>query len=373
MTSLLLEAEAVSKSFDGVPALRHGALTLKRGSVHALCGGNGAGKSTFLNILTGLLPRDAGTIRVRDQEVHFASPVDALASRIAIITQELAPVPEMTVAENLFLGREPRRAGVIVNHRQMEIDAQRILDEVGFDLDASRGMADLSLAQAQLVEITRAISRDAEIVIMDEPTSAIGEHESHILFDAIRRLQAKGVGIIYVSHRLEELFEIADTYTVFRDGAMIATGPMTELNLEGLVALIVGHELHSHTHAERKSEAGNILEVSDLVAHRKVRGVSLNVATGEVVGLYGLIGGGPHRISGSGLRDRPAPRWARQRRRTGTADRAARCFDQEPRRYGDGRSQDVRCRAACVNPEQHLYVGPRASKPLWHPAQQGRA
>lgn len=292
MTSLLLEADAVAKSFDGVVALKNGALKLEAGSVHALCGGNGAGKSTFLNILTGFLQRDSGAIRIRGEEVHFSTPADALAARIAIITQELAPVPEMTVAENIFLGREPRRSGFVVDHKRMEEDAGRIIRETGFDLDPAKKMADLSLAQVQLVEITRALSRDAEIVIMDEPTSAIGEHESHILFDAIRRLQRKGVGIIYVSHRLEELFEIADTYTVFRDGEFIETGPIAALTREELVALIVGHELHTHTHSERGADAQPMLEVEGLSVRGKVRDVSLTVAPGEVVGLYGLMGAG---------------------------------------------------------------------------------
>lgn len=292
MTTLLLEADAVAKSFDGVPALRNGTLRLAPGSVHALCGGNGAGKSTFLNILTGLLPRDSGAIRIRGDEVHFASPADALEARIAIITQELAPVPGMTVAENIFLGREPRRGGFVVHHRRMQEDARRIIHEVGFDLDPASLMSDLSLAQVQLVEITRALSRDAQIVIMDEPTSAIGEHESHILFDAIRGLQRKGVGIIYVSHRLEELFQIADTYTVFRDGSFIETGAMSDLDRGQLVALIVGHELHANSHAGRQADASPMLEVEGLNVRGRVRDVSLSVAPGEVVGLYGLMGAG---------------------------------------------------------------------------------
>lgn len=292
MTSFLVEADAVAKAFDGVPALRNGVLQLRPGSVHALCGGNGAGKSTFLNILMGFLQRDSGTIRVRGDEVNFTTPAEALAARIAIITQELAPVPEMTVAENIFLGREPRRGGFVVDHRRMEEDTQKILSEIGFDLDPKKQMADLSLAQIQLVEITRALSLDAEIVIMDEPTSAIGEHETHILFDAIRRLQTKGVGVIYVSHRLEELFEIADTYTVFRDGQFIQTGPMQSLSREELVALIVGHELHSSDRSERQVGATPLLQVDRLSVRGKVRGISLSVAPGEVVGLYGLMGAG---------------------------------------------------------------------------------
>lgn len=292
MSDFLLDADAITKSFDGVPALKNGSLKLRPGSVHALCGGNGAGKSTFLSILTGFLGRDSGTIRVRGEEGSFHTPAAALAARIAIITQELAPVPEMTVAENMFLGREPRRGWVAVDHRRMETEAQRIISQIGFDLDSKKRMSELSLAQVQLVEIVRAISRDAEIVIMDEPTSAIGEHESHILFDAIRRLQAKGVGIIYVSHRLEELFEIADTYTVFRDGQFVESGAMASLTRADLVALIVGHELQRSNQTERKFDELPMLEVQDLRVNGKVNGINIKVSPGEVVGLYGLMGAG---------------------------------------------------------------------------------
>ncbi len=307
MTYLLLEAESVTKSFDGVPALKDGRFQLRPGSVHALCGGNGAGKSTFLSVIMGLLSRDGGTVKVRGEEVNFRDPTEALKARIAIITQELSPVPEMTVAENIFLGRELVVGGVCVQFGQMEAAAERIIKDIGFDLDPKAKMASLSLAQTQLVEITRALSMDAEIIIMDEPTSAIGEHETHVLFDAIRRVTAKGVGIIYVSHRLEELFEIADSYTVFRDGRFIEDGKLADIDREQLVRLIVGHELVVHQR-DRKAKAGEaILSVKDLTVGSVVNGISIDLFPGEVVGLYGLMGAGRSEflsaIYGIGRRD----------------------------------------------------------------------
>src|SRR5256885_480955 len=184
----LLQARGVAKSFGGVPALRNGCLELQAGSVHALCGGNGAGKSTFLNIVMGLLRRDAGEILLKGRPVDFATPHEALAHRLSIITQELSPIPGMSVAENIFLGREPRRAGVVVRHAALLEQADALLRQLGFDIDPRAQMGRLSLAQTQLVEIAKALSRQSELIIMDEPTSAIGESETAILFDAIRRV-----------------------------------------------------------------------------------------------------------------------------------------------------------------------------------------
>ncbi|WP_417269200.1 sugar ABC transporter ATP-binding protein [Celeribacter sp.] len=291
MTVNLIEATLVAKSFDGVPALKNGALTLAPGEVHALCGGNGAGKSTFLNILMGLLERDSGSILIRGKETNFRNPSEALAQRIAIITQELDPIVDMTVAENIYLGREPQRFGV-VDHRTMRQNAQDLLNDLRFDVDASAKMARLSLAQVQLVEIAHAISQNAEILIMDEPTSAIGEQETHVLFDAIRKLTTQGVGVIYVSHRLEELFEIADTYTVFRDGQFIESGKIADIDRAYLVHQIVGHEIEDRSESTDRAFGSDILTVDRLSGATGFKDISLNIKQGEIVGLYGLMGSG---------------------------------------------------------------------------------
>ncbi|WP_175772463.1 sugar ABC transporter ATP-binding protein [Paraburkholderia phenazinium] len=291
MSSLLVEATGVQKSFDGVPALRDGRFRLARGSVNALCGGNGAGKSTFLSILMGIQSREAGSIRIRDEEVNFESPLDALKHRIAIITQELSPIPYMSVAENIYLGREPRK-GVVVDKRMMRANARALLERLNFDIEPAAPMASLSLAQIQLVEIAKAFSFDAEIVIMDEPTSAIGERETHILFKAIRSLTSHGAGIIYVSHRLEELFEIADTYTIFRDGAFVEDGKLADIDRPHLVRQIVGREVAQPRKSSRSDAGKVILDVANLSQPGHFSDISLRVSSGEIVGIYGLMGSG---------------------------------------------------------------------------------
>ncbi len=220
----LLDVEGLKKSFGGVAALRNGRLQLRAGSVHALCGGNGAGKSTFLKILMGIHARDEGHIRRRGKDVTYSSPAEALQAGIAIIEQELSPVPHMTVAENIYLGREPLRRFGGIDFKTMNRNAQKLLDQLEFKIRANQFMMNLSVAQIQLVEIAKALSHDAEVIFMDEPTSAIGEKEAQQLFAAIERLKASGKGIVYVSHRLSEIFQIADTYTVFRDGSYIDSG-----------------------------------------------------------------------------------------------------------------------------------------------------
>lgn len=292
VNQVLLEARTVSKSFNGVAALRDGAITLNAGSVHALCGGNGAGKSTFLNILMGLFPRDGGTIRRDGREVNFASPADALANGMAMITQELSPVLGMTVAENLFLGREPTFGGFIVDYRHLRKQAQALLDELGFAIDAGRTMSELSLAQIQLVEIAKAFSYKCQVMIMDEPTSAIGERETETLFNAIRSVAANGAGIIYVSHRLSELAEIADEYTIFRDGGWVESGKLADIDRNHLIRGIVGRELTAVDKQKRPTGAKVALAVDGLSRHGEFTDISLQVRHGEILGIYGLMGSG---------------------------------------------------------------------------------
>jgi len=292
-TKTLLQASGVAKSFDGVPALSDGCLTLRAGSVHALCGGNGAGKSTFLNIVMGILRRDAGQVFVRGELVDFESPRQALAQRIAIITQELSPIPGMTVAENIFLGREPKRFGVVVDYRALFERAQALFAQLGFAIDPRMRMGRLSLAQTQLVEIAKAFSRQSDIIIMDEPTSAIGEAETEVLFAAIRRVTAQGVGVLYVSHRLSEIFSIADDYTVFRDGRFVQSGQIADIDRRQLVQLIVGRSLQA---TQRPSAAPAreqaLLHVQGLTRRGEFNDICLSVAPGEILGIYGLMGSG---------------------------------------------------------------------------------
>ena len=292
MDALLIDAEGVSKSFAGVPALRSGRLALRPGTVHALCGSNGAGKSTFLSILMGLLRRDSGRIVCCGRDVDFEQPAQALAAGIAMITQELSPIPDMTVAENLFLGRESKWLGCFVKRDQLNQRAAALLGRLRFAIDPTLPMRSLSLAQTQLVEIAKAISFDSRILIMDEPTSAIGETETQMLFDAIRSVTSHGAGVIYVSHRLTEIFEIADDYTVFRDGGFIASGAVAELDRTQLIRMILGGDVRDEYRTHPAPSGPMMLETERLGRSGRFADVSLGVRQGEVLGIYGLMGAG---------------------------------------------------------------------------------
>ncbi len=292
MGGLLIDASDVSKSFAGIPALRSGRLALRPGTVHALCGGNGAGKSTFLNILMGLLRRDSGRIACRGKAVDFEAPAQALAAGIAMITQELSPIPDMTVAENLFLGREPRWLGCVVDRRELNRRAAALLGRLRFAIDPTLPMRRLSLAQTQLVEIAKAIGRDSTVLIMDEPTSAIGEAETEMLFDAIRSVTAHGAGVIYVTHRLTEIFAIAKEYTVFRDGGYVASGAVADIDRAELVRLILGADARDEYRTHPAPGGPMMLETEALGRSGQFEDVSLGVRRGEVLGIYGLMGAG---------------------------------------------------------------------------------
>ncbi|KRP41939.1 monosaccharide ABC transporter ATP-binding protein, CUT2 family [Pseudomonas libanensis] len=292
-TPLLLQAEHVAKAYAGVPALRDGRLSLRAGSVHALCGGNGAGKSTFLSILMGITQRDAGSILLNGAPVQFNRPSEALAAGIAMITQELEPIPYMSVAENIWLGREPRRAGCIVDSKTLNRRTRELLESLEFEVDATSPMHRLSVAQIQLVEIAKAFSHDCQVMIMDEPTSAIGEREAETLFKAIRRLTARGAGIVYVSHRLSELAQIADDYSIFRDGAFVESGRMADIDRDHLVRGIVGQELTRIDHkVGRECATDTCLQVDSLSRDGEFHDISLQLRQGEILGIYGLMGSG---------------------------------------------------------------------------------
>ncbi len=288
----LLSATDIRKSFGGVHALKNGRIELARGSVHALCGGNGAGKSTFLKILMGIIQPDAGTITCKGRHVRYASPAEALDDGIAIITQELSPLLDMTVAENVYAGREPRRGGMFVDRRRMLDDTAELFERLRFDIPPGTRLGSLSLAKIQLVEIAKAISRNGDILIMDEPTSAIGERESDILFEAIRGLQTHGIGIVYVSHRLTDIFTVADQYTVFRDGAFVEAGTVTGIDRQRLISLIVGRELLEHKRPPRRVNTDTLLDAKGFTREGEFADIDLRIGRGEIVGIYGLMGAG---------------------------------------------------------------------------------
>jgi len=297
---LVLSCSGISKSFLGVLALRNVFFELHAGEVHALVGENGAGKSTLMKIFSGVDPDYAGTIHIDGQEIRFASVRDAEAAGVAIIHQELNLVPELTVTENIFLGREPLLAGLIVNRRKAAADARVLLNRLGIDLDPETRISTLRVGEQQLVEIAKALSVSARILIMDEPTSALSPAECRRLFTIIRQLASGGVAIIYISHRIEEVMLLADRVTVLRDGCHVITEPIGALTQEKIITAMVGRESLGTTPGSPGSGGRVVLSVRDLsldVSTRRgwrtvLRGISFDVGEGEILGIGGLLGSG---------------------------------------------------------------------------------
>lgn len=285
--------EGITKSFPGVKALQDVSFDVARGEIHALVGENGAGKSTLMKILTGALAKDEGRIFLRGKEVDINSPATAQALGISMIHQELSLVPFRTVGENIYLGREPRgRLPGFIAWKTLYSQAQEILDSLTVDVDARVSVDELSIAQQQMVEVAKALSYNADLIAMDEPTSALTERETEVLFELMRSLKAQGVSIIFISHRLEEVFEVSDRITVLRDGRHIATQPTTELDEDQVVKMMVGRDLGEMYPKGVSACRDVVLEVSDLEDGRELHGVSLKLHQGEIVGIAGLVGAG---------------------------------------------------------------------------------
>lgn len=289
----ILWLEGVCKSFPGVKALSDVQLKVKKGEVHALIGGNGAGKSTLMKILSGAYTKDAGDIWVNGQKTDLGSPKISEALGISIIYQELNLIGSLSVAENIFLGRQPRNKLGLIDWGEMEKRAAGLLQSLGIKgIDARMITSGLSIAQQQMVEIAKAISIDARIVIMDEPTSSLTANEIQLLFQIIHRLREKGVSIIFISHRLEELFQIADRVTVFRDGRYIDCREIGQLDKRELISMIIGQEMEQQF-PKRNVELGEeLLRVEHLCGTTKVRDIQFSLRRGEVLGFTGLVGAG---------------------------------------------------------------------------------
>jgi len=298
-TDVLLMARGITKTFPGVRALDDVQITVRRGRLNALLGENGAGKSTMMNILAGVFPPDAGEIFLTGQPVRFANPRAAQQAGISIIFQELNLVPHLSIAENIFLGREPRNAAGLLDYARMHRDTRALMAELELDADPRTAVARLRVGAQQVVEIAKAISFQSRVIIMDEPTSAITEHEIEVLFRLIKRLKERGTGIIYITHKLDELAEIADDITVFRDGRFIAAKPFADTTRDEMVRLMVGRELTDLFPKTTTPAGGEMLRVEKIsLRHTEraddfvVRGVSFAVRRGEVLGLFGLMGAG---------------------------------------------------------------------------------
>lgn len=289
----VLQVRNLSKCYPGVKALDDVSLDLERGRAHALVGENGAGKSTLMRILAGLDRPDAGEIRCQGRRLHLRSPHDALRAGISMIHQELMPFPDLTVAENLLIGREPGSCFPgWIDRRALHREAARWLERLGVRVSPESRMRDLSVAEMQAVEIAKALAHRTRILIMDEPSSALSDREVDRLIEVIRDLKTEGVAVIYISHRLDEVFRIADTVTVLRDGRHIATLPIRAVDPDRLVALMVGRTLNAGARPTPSAPGKVALSVRGLARTGEFRDVSFQVRHGEVLGLAGLMGAG---------------------------------------------------------------------------------
>ena len=293
---VLLSMTGVDKAFNGVPALREAHFEVRGAEVHALIGQNGAGKSTLIKILTGVYERDAGEIVFDGRPVDFKGPHEAQLGGIATIYQEVNLVGYRSLAENVFLGREPRRFGLI-DWGRMNAEAARILASFGLDVDVTRPLNSYAVATQQLTAIARAVSVEAKLVIMDEPTSSLADAEVEVLFGVIRRLKADGVSVVFVSHKLDELYAICDRVTIMRDGRTVHVAPMADVSRIELVTMMLGRELAEQLSHRRSAEEGavegpTVLAATGLKRGRVLDGVDVQVRRGEVVGLAGLLGSG---------------------------------------------------------------------------------
>jgi ribose transport system ATP-binding protein len=293
----ILELHDITKTFPGVKALDQVNFDIRAGEVHALLGENGAGKSTLMKILAGKHQADSGRLLLKGQEVTLHNPLDAKAKGIILIHQELSLVPGLTVAENIFLGSLPTNFLNQVSWKQLKNDADEILQQLECDFSAMDTVGHLSIAKQQMVEIARALAFDPDVVIFDEPTSSLTDQEKTVLFKRIRRLQERGVAIVYISHRMDEIFELSDRITVLRDGQYRGTLYTAETNEEEVTKLMIGRFLDHYFERHRRHFGDEILRVEDLTFPDLFQDVSFTVQAGEVLGMYGLIGAGRSEVA----------------------------------------------------------------------------
>jgi ribose transport system ATP-binding protein len=293
-TAPAVEMRGISKGFDGVPVLREVDFEVLRGEVHALAGGNGAGKSTLMKILQGVYTKDGGSIRIDGREVALSSIQDAKAAGIGMVFQEFSLVPSLTVAQNVFLATEPLGKGGLIRDREARERTREVFRQMEVQVDPGATVADLGTAYWQLTEIAKALAQDARVLIMDEPTASLAKHEADQLFELVGRLKARGISVIYISHRMDEVYRIADRITILRDGRNLLTERLTDVTPEQIVEGIVGRQVEGMAYQERTStvEPEVLLEARGLSAGPRVRDVSFTLHAGEILGLAGLMGSG---------------------------------------------------------------------------------
>lgn len=295
MDKPLLSMERISKSFNGIKVLDSVSFSLRKGEVHALMGGNGAGKSTLMKILTGVYKADEGEIFIEGKKVSINDTEDAKRNHIAMIFQEFSLIPTLTVAQNIFLTREPKNAIGILNDKQCIAKTKELLGELEVDINPTDIVGNLGVGYWQMTEIAKALSQDAKILIMDEPTSSLTKKETEILFNIIDKLKKKGISIIYISHRMDEIFQICDRITILRDGKRIITENCDQINMETVIQHIVGADLDKAFEWKERSystEGTPVLEVKNLSSGTKVKDISFRLYPGEILGVAGLMGSG---------------------------------------------------------------------------------
>ncbi len=287
-----LRVSQIEKSFPGVKALDKIDFKVRRGTVHALCGENGAGKSTLMKIINGIYKPDAGQIFIDEKPVKIQNPIHARQHGIAMIAQELNYVPEMSIEENLFLGRLPVKKLGNVDWKQLRKKTLEFLKEEKLPYKPSQKMKTLTVSDIQMLEIIKAISNNAEIIVMDEPTSSITQREVEMLFKKINELKKQGVSIVYISHKLDEVFQIADDITIFRDGAVVESHPASEMTMDQVISLMVGRKMENIYPKESVKLGEKLLEVKNLNSDGIFKNINFNARKGEIVGFAGLVGAG---------------------------------------------------------------------------------
>ncbi len=295
---MFIQFESITKTFAGVTALSNVSLSIARGECHGLMGENGAGKSTLGKVLAGIYRADDGTIRVDGAEYSASNPRDALRAGIAMVHQELAFCPDLSVAENLCMGQYPRRIGMLLNRREMNRRAEALLAPLGVSLDVRQPMRALSTAQEQLVQIASAVGVNARVIVFDEPTSSLSEPEAQRLFKLIEELRTRGVTMIYVSHRMPEVFRLCDRISVLRDGKYVGTVERAQATQDRIVQMMIGRTVESYLpHHVGKSREEVVLRVENLTSPGKFSDVSFDIKAGEIVGFAGLVGAGRSEIA----------------------------------------------------------------------------
>ncbi|MEA4852687.1 MAG: sugar ABC transporter ATP-binding protein [Christensenella sp.] len=292
MAEIVVSMRNIQKRFPGVHALDDAQIELKKGEVHGLVGENGAGKSTLMKVLTGIYERDSGSVIVKGREVNYKTPGEAISDGISMIHQELNLMPHLTVADNIFIGREPKK-GITLDKKKTYLMTKELLNSLNLDIDPDTTVNTLSVAKQQMIEIAKAISLNTDVLIMDEPTAALTASEIDELFKFVHQLKAQGVGIVYISHRMEELKIITDEITVMRDGQFVNTVRTADTDINQIISMMVGRTIYEEpkTHSMVKKDAPVVLKVENLVSPN-VKDVSFELQKGEILGLAGLMGAG---------------------------------------------------------------------------------